>query len=130
LAAFLLWPHATSPEQQVRAAVGEVERGLGERDAARVLDHVSEAFHSPTLGNRDDVRRLVLAQLLRGGGMRVVTLQADVLPEDGRWRWRGKVAAARVDGSGPELQQFHVDALFADEGGQWRAVEATVQPVE
>ena len=29
-----------------------------------------------------------------------------------------------------ELRQFHVDALFADEHGHWRVVEATVTPVE
>jgi len=135
--AYLFWPHATSPEAQVRAAVSEMERGLGDRDAARVLDRVSEQFHSQTMGNRTDLRRLVLAELLRGSGVRVVTLQADVLPEeDGRLRWRGRVAAARAGGAGlsaiteGELRQFHVEAVFADEKGQWRLVDATVTPVE
>jgi len=96
-----------------------------------VLDHVSETFHSPTLGDRADVRRAVLAEVLRSGGIHLVTLEAKVLAEDTRWRWQGRVAAARIGGSsaGAELQQFHVDALFAEEGGQWRVVEATVQPL-
>jgi hypothetical protein len=134
---YALWPRAGSPEEQVRTAVRDMEQGLGTRDAAKVLEHVSEAFHSPTLGDRTDVQRLVLGEVLRGGGVRVVTLQADVLPEvDGRWRWRGRVAAARAGGAGiaaitdAELRQFHVDALFALEHGQYRVVEATVTPVE
>jgi hypothetical protein len=135
--AYLLWPPAKTPEEQVRAAVGDMEAGLGAHDAARVLDHVSKAFRSPTLGDRADVQRLVLGEVLRGGGVRVVTLQADTLAEpDGRWRWRGRVAAARAGGAGvaaiteAELRQFHVDALFADEGGRWRLVEASVTPLE
>jgi hypothetical protein len=135
--AYALWPRPSSPEEQVRAAVRDMEQGLGARDAARVLGHVSEAFHSATLGERSDVQRLVLGEVLRGGGVRVVTLQADVLPEaDGRWRWRGRVAAARAGGAGvaaitdAELRQFHVDAVFASEAGHWQLVEATVTPLE
>jgi hypothetical protein len=114
-----------------------MEQGLSDRDAAHVLDQVSEAFRSQTLGDRAELRRLVLAQLMRGGGLKVVTLQADVVPEeDGRLRWRGRVAVARAGGQGfaavteGELRQFHVDALFADEQGHWRLVEATVTPLE
>jgi hypothetical protein len=134
---YALWPRASSPEEQVRAAVGDMEQGLGARDAARVLAHVSEAFHSATLGDRADVQRLVLGEVLRGSGVRVVTLQADVLPEvDGRWRWRGRVAAARAGGAGmaaitdAELRQFHVDALFALERDHFMLMEATVTPLE
>jgi hypothetical protein len=134
---YALWPRASSPEEQVRSVVREMEQGLGARDAARVLGHVSEAFHSATLGERTDVQRLVLGEVLRGGGVRVVTLQAEVLPEvDGRWRWRGRVAAARAGGAGmaaitdAELRQFHVDALFALERGHFQVVEATVTPLE
>lgn len=136
--AYALWPRrASSPEEQVRATVRDMEQGLAERDAAKVLGQVSETFHSPTLGDRAELQRLVLSEVLRGGGLRVVTLQADVLSEpDGRLRWRGRVAAARAGGAGlaaisdAELRQFHVDALFADEHGHWRLVEATVTPVE
>jgi hypothetical protein len=135
--AYAFWPHSDSPEEQVRTAVREMEQGLGTRDAARVLDHVSTAFHSPTLGSRADLQGLVLGEVLRGGGVRVVTVQADVLPEDhGRWRWRGRVAAARAGGAGvaaiteAELRQFHVDALFAKEDGHYKLVEASVTPLE
>jgi hypothetical protein len=136
-AAYALWPRPSSPEERVRAAVRQMEHGLESRDASAVLEHVSELFHSSTLGDRTDLRRLVLAQLLRGGGLRVVTLQADVLAEpDGRLRWVGRVAAARAGGAGlaavteGELQQFHVDAVFADEHGEWRVQEASVTPLQ
>ena len=93
--AYALWPRASSPEQHVRAAVRQMQHGLESRDAAAVLDHVSEHFQSSTLGDRTELRRLVLAQVLRGGGLKVVTLQADVVAEpDGRLRWVGRVAAA------------------------------------
>jgi hypothetical protein len=136
-AAYALWPRSSSPEEQVRAAVRDMEQGLAARDAAKVLDHVSPSFQSPTLGNRADVQRLILGQLFRGGGVRVVTLQAEALPEsEGRWRWRGRVAAARAGGAGvaavteAELRQFHVDALFAEERGRWQLLEASVTPLE
>jgi hypothetical protein len=83
------------------------------------------------------VQRLILGEVVGGGGVRVVTLQSDVLPEpEGRWRWRGRVAAARAGGAGvaavteAELRQFHVDALFAEEHGRWQLLEATVTPLE
>jgi hypothetical protein len=136
-AAYAFWPRGSSPEDQVRAAIRDIEQGLGARDAGKVLDHVSAAFHSSTLGSRADVQRLVLGEVLGGGGVRVVTLQAEVLPESpGRWRWRGRVAAARAGSAGvaaigeTELRQFHIDALFADEEGRWRLVEASVTPLE
>ena len=134
---YALWPRSTSPEAQVRAAMAEMERGLGARDVGAVLAPVSEQFHSSTLGDQADVRRLVLSEVLRGGGVRVVTLQSEVLPEaDGRLRWRGRVAGARAGGAGlaavtdAELRQFSVEALFANEGGTWRVVEATLHPLD
>jgi hypothetical protein len=137
LAAYALWPKHSSPEEQVRAAIREMEEGAGARDPARVLTQVSERFRSPTLGDRNDLRRVLLGELLRGGGVKVVTLQGEVAPEpDGRLRWLGRVAVARGGGeglatlTGGELRQLHIDALFADEGGHWRVVEATVRPVE
>ena len=132
-----LWPRASSPEARVRAAVQEMERGLEGRDASRVLDHVSDHFHSSTLGDRSELRTILLGELLRGGGVRVLTLQADLSTEsDGRLRWVGRVAAARAGGAGlaavtqSELRQFHVEALFANEQGEWRVVEASVTPLE
>ena len=134
---YALWPHVSSPEESVRAAVQDMERGLERRDAADVLSHVSEQFRSSTLGDRADLRRVVLGEVLRGSGLKVVTLQAEVQPEsDGRVRWVGRVAAARAGGAGlaalteAQTGQFHVEALFADENGEWRLVEATVTPVD
>jgi len=135
--AVALWPRSRSPEEEVRAAVREMEAGAEKRDVARVLDHVSEGFRSPSLGDRADLKRLLLGEFFRGGGIRVVALQSEVRPEpDGRMRFVGRLAVARAGGAGVaavtegELRQLHVDALFADEGGQWRVVEAAVRPVE
>ena len=122
----------SSPEEQVREAIRDMERGFAERDVGRVLDHVSNAFHSPMLGDKADVRRIVLAEVLRSGGIHLVTLKSTVVPEEGRLRWQGTVGAARIGGrgAGPELQPYAVEALFAKEGGQWLVVEATVQPID
>jgi hypothetical protein len=137
VAAALLWPRSRSPEEQVRAAVREMEEGAEKRDLARVLDQVSESFRSPSLGDRADLKRLLVGEFFRGGGIRVATLQSEVRPEaDGRIRFLGRLAVARAGGQGlaavteGELRQLHVDALFADEGGHWRVVEAMVRPVE
>jgi hypothetical protein len=135
---YALWPrHSLSPEDQVRAAVRQMEEGLGSKDVAKVLDQVSEAFHSQTLGNRTELRQLILADVLRGGGFKVVTVQSDVAAEpDGRLRWQGRVAAARAGSGGlatitdAELRQFQVAALFAEEQGHWRLVEASVTPTD
>ena len=137
VAAYVFWPKTLSPEDQVRAAVREMQAGADARDPSRVVAQVSERFRSPGLGDRADLKRLLLGELLRGGGLRVVVLQADVQPEaEGRIRWVGRVAVARAGGGGlaavteAEVRQLHIDALFADEGGQWRAVEATVRQVQ
>jgi hypothetical protein len=137
VAAYALWPESLSPEQRVRAAVRAMAEGAEKRDVAQVLAQVSEHFHSTSLGDASDLRRLVAGELLRGGGVRVVTLQADVTPEpEGRLRWVGRLAIARAGGPGlsavaeGELRQLHVDALFANEDGHWRVVDAVVGPVE
>jgi len=136
-AGVVLWPRPQSPEEQVRSAVREAEDGAGHRDAARILSQVSERFRSPSLGGRNDLRRLLLGELLRGGAIRVATLQSEVRAEpDGRMRWVGRLAVARAGSQGVatltegELRQLHVDALFADEDGHWRVLEAEVRPVE
>jgi hypothetical protein len=137
LAAYALWPDRRSPEQRVRTAVQDMVEGARTRDVARVLAQVSEQFHSTSLGDRSELRRLVAGELLRGGGVQVVTLQAEVTPEpDGRMRWVGRLAVARAGGGGlsalteGELRQLHLDALFANEEGHWRVVDAVVGPVE
>jgi hypothetical protein len=118
-----------SPEEQVRAAVEAMAQAARSHDPAGVLDHVSEAFQSPELGGKPELRAYLLGELLRGGMVeaRVLEARAEALP-GGEVAFTGRLLLGRTAG-GVDLGQRAVEATFVNEGGTWRAIRAHVEPV-
>lgn len=127
--ALLLRPAPASPEQEVRAAVEAMARAARQRDAAGVLERVSERFQSPELGGKQELRAYLLGELLRGGVVeaRVLEGRAEALP-GGEVVFTGRLLLGRTAG-GLDLGQRAVEATFADEQGTWRAVRAHLEAV-
>ena len=126
---WMLQPPPASPEEQVRAAVESMARAARAHDAAGVLEHVSEAFRSPELGGKAELRGYLLGELLRGGVVeaRVLDAHVEALP-DRQVHFTGRLLLGRTAG-GLDLGQRAVEATFASEQGTWRAVRAHVEPV-
>ena len=61
VAAYVFWPKSLSAEEQVRAAVREMQAGADARDPGRVVAQVSERFRSPSLGDRAATSRAAAA---------------------------------------------------------------------
>jgi len=129
VAMWMLRPARKSPEDQVRAVVEAMAGAARAHDAAGVLDHISEAFQSPELGGKPELRAYLLGQLLRGGMVeaRVLEARAEALP-GGEVLFTGRLLVGSTAG-GLDLGQRAVQATFVDERGTWRAVRAHIEPV-
>jgi hypothetical protein len=129
VAVWLLRPARRSPEDQVRAVVEAMAGAARAHDPAGVLEHVSEAFQSPELGGKPELRAYLLGQLLRGGMVeaRVLEAHAEAVP-GGEVVFTGRLLLGSTAG-GLDLGQRAVRATFVDERGTWRAIRADVEPV-
>jgi hypothetical protein len=118
-----------SPEVQVRAAVEEMARAARAHEPAGVLAHVSERFQSPELGGKPELRAYLLGELLRGGVVeaRMLDSQVEARP-GGEVVFSGRLLLGRT-GSELELGQRHLEAVFVEEDGTWRATRARVEAV-
>ncbi len=130
VAAWLLRPAPGTPEEQVRAAVDAMARAARDHDPAGVLDHVSDGFRSPELGDKQQLRAYLLQELLRGGVVeaRVLEARAEAQP-GGEVVFTARLLLGRTAGA-MDLGQRAVQATFVDEGGTWRMVRAHIQPVQ
>jgi hypothetical protein len=119
-----------SPEAQVRAAVEEMAQAARAHQPAGVLAHVSERFQSSELGGKPELRAYLLGELLRGGVVEARVLDSEVEARpDGEVLFSGRLLLGGTSG-GLELGQRHVEATFVQEEGTWRAIRASVQPVQ
>jgi len=125
----LLRPAPRSPEEQVRAVVEAMAVAARSHDTSGVLSHVSEAFQSPELGGKPELRAYLLGELLRGGMVeaRVLEGRAELLP-GGEVLFTGRLLVGSTAG-GLDLGQRAVRATFVNEQGTWRAIRAHVEPV-
>jgi len=129
VAMWMLRPARKSPEDQVRAVVEAMAGAARAHDAAGVLDHISEAFQSPELGGKPELRAYLLGELLRGGVVEARVLESRAESAGpGEVLFTGRLLLGRSAG-GVDLGQRAVQATFADEQGTWRVVRAHVEPV-
>jgi hypothetical protein len=126
---FVLRRDRESPEDQVRAAVEEMARAARAHQPAGVLAHVSEQFQSPELGGKPELRAYLLGELLRGGVVEARMLDSQVESRPGgEVVFSGRLLLGRT-ASGLELGQRHLEAIFVQEDGTWRATRARVDAV-
>lgn len=129
-----------TPEARIRAALDRAARAAEERRADEVVELLSPRFQGEAAGerlSRDDARRLVALELLRGRWVSATITGAEV-SVDGR-RARASVhavlsrAADREKGLRSLLpgeasaHRFRLD--LEEEDGEWRVVSAGWRPI-
>jgi hypothetical protein len=134
----VLRPAERSDQQVLSDLVSDVATAVGNRDVASILEHVSDGFSggSGEIRSRDEVRRLLLAVLMRAGWTQVVVLERtfDVQGDgaDGTVRFvglRGGSAPVSLASLRPGMQAYEVQARFRREGDAWRVVGASYRNI-
>ncbi|HET6410480.1 MAG TPA: hypothetical protein VFG53_00325 [Anaeromyxobacter sp.] len=124
-----------TPEEQVRALLEEAARAAGDRKADRVVALLSDRFDGVAEGEhvaREEVKRLLALELMRGEWVSVTLSSAQVVVDGkrarahvdavlGRAADRGRGLAALLPGEA-SAHRFRLD--LEEEGGRWRVVAA------
>lgn len=135
--AWLAWPARTEgPEERIRALLQEAARAAEQRKPGEVAELLSERFRGgageASLG-RDDARRLLALELLRGQWVTVTIASAEVIVDGPRARAhvdallsraadRQKGLAALLPGEAA-VHRFRLE-LEEEPDGRWRVVAA------
>lgn len=135
-----LRPSARTPEERIRAALDEAAKAVGARRAAGVVELLSPRFQGEAGGerfSRDDARRLVAAELLRGQWASAHVTGAAVAVEGSRARAAVHAVLSRADDRAKGLSsllpgeasahRFQLD--LEEEDGSWRVVRAAWRPI-
>jgi hypothetical protein len=130
-----------TPEERIRAALDQAARAAGERKVDGVVALLSERFHGRAGGEsftRDDARRLVALEVLRGRWVSVEITGVTAVVDGPRARAsvhavlsratdRSKGLASLLPGEAA-AHRFQLD--LEEEDGQWRVVSAGWRPIE
>jgi len=123
-----------TPEERIRAALDRAAQAAERRRVGEVMELVSQRFAGSGgegwRGDRDEVRRLLSLELLRGQWVSVVIGSAEIAVDGPRARAhvdvvlsraadRGKGLAALLPGEA-SAHRFRLD--LEEEGGEWRVV--------
>ncbi len=135
-----LRPAARTPEERIRAALDDAARAAGERKAGGVADLLSARFQGEAGGERftrDDARRLIALELLRGRWVSAQITGAAIAVEGSRARADVHAVLSRAaDGARglssllpgeASAHRFRLD--LAEEDGAWRVVRARWSPI-
>jgi len=137
-----LRPAARTPEERIRAALDEAARAVGERRAAGVVDLLSARFQGEAQTGaarftREDARRLIAVELLRGRWVSARITGAEVVAEGPRAKADVHAVLSRADDRAKGLSsllpgegsahRFRLD--LEEEDGAWRVVRAAWQPI-
>jgi hypothetical protein len=128
-------PAPQTPEARIRTALERAAQAAGERKADEVIELLSQRFGGEAGGERftrDDARRLVVLELLRGRWVSASITGAAVVVDGGRAKAVVHVVLSRAGegtkGLGDLLpgeasaHRFLLD--LEEESGEWRVVSA------
>lgn len=133
-AVILLWPREPiGPEEQVRRRIAQLTASAQERDLGKVNDAVSRSFRTSEGQDRDDVRRLVAAQLLRGQYLKIFTDVKDLTAQSPQEvlavlnLYFASAEAADVSTLAAEsvISGWRLEVTFTLEDDDWMATSAT-----
>ena len=118
------------PEAALRATIAAMQQAAESRDAAALLESVSEEFAGPEGMDRDQFRRYLAVAWLRDRevGVRLGPLGVELIGD----RARVEFTAATTGGEGwmPDRAQVHqVSTGWRLEGGEWKLISATWEAV-
>lgn len=122
---YFAWPkEKLSPEDEIRALVGRMILGAEQRDAAAVVEELSEGFSGGGMGKRE-VKQLAISQFFGARQIVVLNPLLDVTvtsPTEGRFK--GTFLFGR-DGAQPEGSRYTIEAEVRKVEGEWQLVSAS-----
>jgi hypothetical protein len=137
--ALAFWPGRESPPQEIiQRNVLAMARSAEKRDVGGVMEHVSARFSGQGGMGRDELKRFVAAQVLRGTWVKVFVRDMRVeLLSDTRARLVGRFVFGRSEGDTLEalaregrIQAYEVQGeVEREEDGQWRFVTGRYAPI-
>lgn len=134
IAVLALWPREPpGPRERIERRVVQMTDAAEKKDVGGVLEGVSERFRGAQGWGKDQLRGVLVAQLLRGKWVRVFLTDLDIqLVSDSRGEVSGTFLFTRADAvSAAELSRKSVVDAWTVEGGiqleadgEWRFVDA------
>jgi len=123
------------PEELIRRQVVEMARAAEARDVGALMERVSTEFSAPDFGDRDALRGLLAALLLRGEWVRAWPVDVRVALRDGRSAHAnmrmvlGRSTSARLEDLGKDtaLSGYRMEMDWRLEGETWRVTSATAR---
>lgn len=135
-----LWPsHEPGVPEAVEQRVRELAQAAEERDLGALTDGVSQRFKSREGWGRDEARRVLAAQVLRGEWLRVFVADLRATEESPtRGAFRAKLVFARSEAKSLEglsresvMSAYLLEGAFErEEDGTWRCVSVSQRPLE
>lgn len=137
LVKLLLPARPRGPEERIRAMFDAVAKAAQEREVDEVVEVLSERFTARNAewhASRDEIRRLIGLELLRGQWVRVGISSAEIVVDGKRAKAsvdallsrsedRGKGLGALLPGEA-SVHRFGLD-LEEEQDGEWRVVSGT-----
>lgn len=131
---FFLWPKRESdPRELIKQRVIQMCRAAEQKDASFIMEQVSKDFKAGELGGRDQLKGIVVGQVMTGNWVRcfVVGIDVSMTGADeadmvGKFVL-GRSEAARVEDLGKDstLSARRIEARWKKEAdGEWRVVSA------
>lgn len=118
------------PEAALRATITGMQAAAEERDAEALAEAVSEEFVGPEGMDRDQLRRTLAIAWLRDRNVGVKVGPLDVALVGDRARVEFTAGTAGGEGWLPDRAQlYRVKTAWRLEGGDWKLISATWQPV-
>jgi ketosteroid isomerase-like protein len=131
---FFLWPRRESdPRELIKQRTIQMARAAEEKNASFIMEQVSQDFRAGELGGRDQVKGLVVGQVMMGQWVRVFVVGIDVQMDGateadmvGKFVL-GRSQAAKVEDLGKDssLSARRIEARWKKEAdGEWRIISA------
>jgi len=124
-----LWPRAEeTPEEQIRALVARCTEAAEKKDVAAIADALADDFKGPSGASRQEVKQLLLGELMRNPEKVVVLTQDLEVKVDSAITasLKGTFVFARGADTavGASASRYQLDARLAKRGDDWQFVSA------
>lgn len=128
IAVYALWPkEKLSPEDEVRQLISEMVKSAEKRDAAGVVDGLSEDFRGQGTSNKQEIKQLLVGQFFRAQELTVLNPLLDVTSSSPTTaHFKGTFVFAR-DGASPDATKYVLEGDAQKSGDGWKIVSITWQ---
>lgn len=125
-----LWPRAAqTPEDEIRALVARCVEAAERKDVAGFAEALTDDFRGPSGASKQEVKQLLLGQLMRSPEqVAVLTQDLEVTVDSAiTARLKGTFVFARGPGgvASASVSRYQIDAKLEKRGDDWQFVSAS-----